>query len=82
MSAKRTYTLTSRQCEQIKEADRIYVLNARNLIKGAHQYPSQSWVPATLKRLGDEAITRWMKAHPIPSTVIAVAFDRAERRAA
>ena len=94
---KRTYTLTRYQCDTIKEQDRVYVLNARNLLNNTavpdpvpeggscdspitYTYPS--WVPAQLKRLGDEAIARWMKAHPIPSTVIAVAFEQAERRAA
>ena len=79
-TTKRTYTLTKVQCDRIKEQDRVYVLNARNLMRNAGK---ASWVPAILKRLGDEAIVRWMKAHPIPSTVVAVAFDRAqERRAA
>lgn len=88
MSAKRTYTLTKAQSDQIKEQDRVYLLNARNLAKntgtlqpdGSYVYPS--WANLTLKRLGDEAIKRWEKAHPIPQTVIAVAFEQAERRAA
>lgn len=77
---RRTYILTHRQCDHIKEQDRIYVLNATNLVKNAG---TATWVPAVLKRLGDEAIQRWTAAHPIPKTVIAVAFDTAqERRAA
>lgn len=76
---RRTYTLTKNQCDHIKEQDRVYVLNATNLVKNAG---SAGWVPAVLKRLGDEAIRRWEKTHPLPKTVIAVAFDRAERRAA
>lgn len=77
-TTKRTYTLTKAQCDRIKEADGVYMLNARNLRNAG----TASWVPAQLKRLGDEAVARWMKAHPIPSTVIEVAFDKAERRAA
>jgi hypothetical protein len=76
---RRTHTLTHRQCDQIKEQDHIYVLNATNLVKNAG---TATWVPAILKRLGDEAIQRWMAAHPIPKTVIAVAFDVAEERRA
>lgn len=87
-TTKRTYTLTRRQCDTIKEQDRVYVLNAQNLIKntgvrnanGSYTYPP--WIQAVLKRLANEAIARWEKTHPIPATVIAVAFDRAERRAA
>lgn len=90
-TTKRTYTLTRRQCDTIKEQDRVYVLNARNLMKntgtknpdGSYVYPA--WIQPVLKRLAAEAMQRWMKANPIPSTVIAVAFDnahKAERRAA
>lgn len=85
---RRTYTLTKRQCDHIKEQDRVYVLNARNLMRntgapqpnGSYTYPS--WIQAVLKRLADEAIRRWLNAHPIPKTVIAVAFDQAEERRA
>lgn len=87
-TTKRTYTLTRTQCEAIKNADRVYALNARQMFKntgvpqpnGSYKYPT--WVQLNLKRLGQEAIDRWLKAHPIPSTVIAVAFDQAERRRA
>lgn len=86
---RRTYTLTRSQCEEIKNADRVYALNARTMMRGTGvpnpngkgmTYPS--WVTLNLKRLGDEAIRRWEKAHPIPQTIIAVAFEQAERRAA
>lgn len=85
---RKTYTLSWRQREEIKNADRVYALNARNMMRntgvlqpnGSYTYPS--WVVQNLMRLGDEAIRRWEKAHPIPKTIIAVAFEQAERRAA
>ena len=82
---RKTYTLTRGQCEGIKNADRVYALNARQMML-ATRFPNPngkgwaypSWVTLNLKRLGDEAIRRWEKAHPIPKTVIEVAFNKAQ----